>query len=158
MKSSRPEKDKKMEDTIIKDVRNFFRLKKEIKAIKNRIIRDIRNLFEHEEDFYKPVTVDNFWSNNHVECKIDSDRNITSSVEGYLNKIRPYLKDIIDNLKKSDIWKIQLTIAINFISSKDNHEHVMHSKSDNIEIMINDKADEVIEKRFESFPNRYQIE
>ena len=41
MKSSRPEKDKKMEDTIIKDVRNFFRLKKEIKAIKNRIIRDI---------------------------------------------------------------------------------------------------------------------
>ena len=31
--------------------------------------------------------------------------------------------------------KIQLTIAINFISSKDNdEEHVMHSKSDNKEI------------------------
>ena len=30
--------------------------------------------------------------------------------------------------------KIKLTIAINFISSKDNdEEHVMHSKSDNIE-------------------------
>ena len=29
---------------------------------------------------------------------------------------------------------------------KDNHEeHVMHSKNDNIEIMINDKADEVLE-------------
>ena len=34
----------------------------------------------------------------------------------------------------------------------------MHSKSDNIEVMINDKADEVIEKHFQSFPNRYQIE
>ena len=33
----------------------------------------------------------------------------------------------------------------------------MHSKSDNIEIMINDKPDEVIEKRFESLLNTYQI-
>ena len=33
----------------------------------------------------------------------------------------------------------------------------MHSKSDNKEIMINGKADEVIEKLFESRLNRYQI-
>ena len=52
-----------------------------------------------------------------------------------------YLKDI-NNLKKSDTCKIRLTIAINVISSKDNDEEpVMHSKSDNVEIMINDKAD-----------------
>ena len=51
----------------------------------------------------------------------------------YLNKIRAYLKNIINDLKKSDTWKIQLTIAINFMSSKDNDEElVMHSKSDNI--------------------------
>ena len=35
-------------------------------------------------------------------------------------------------------------------------ERVMHSKSDNIEIMINDEADEVIGKLFEPFKNRYQ--
>ena len=59
-----------------------------------------------------------------------------------LNKIRAYLKDMVNNLKKSDTWKIQLTIAINFISSKDNYEErLMHSKSDNI--MIDDEADEV---------------
>ena len=34
----------------------------------------------------------------------------------------------------------------------------MHSKRDNIEIMITDKADEVIEELFESLLNRYQIE
>ena len=63
----------------------------------------------------------------------------------YLNQLRTYLKDIIINLKKSDTWKIQLTIANNFISSIDNdEERVMHSKSDNIEIMISDKPDEVI--------------
>ena len=32
----------------------------------------------------------------------------------------------------------------------------MHSKSDNIEIMINDKADEIIEELFKSLHNRYQ--
>ena len=32
----------------------------------------------------------------------------------------------------------------------------MHSKIDNIEIMINDKADEVIKEPFESLKNRYQ--
>ena len=32
----------------------------------------------------------------------------------------------------------------------------MHSKSDNIEIMINDEADEVIEELFKSLLNRYQ--
>ena len=55
------------------------------------------------------------------------------------------MKNIMNNLKKSDTLKIQLTIAINFISSVDNNEeHVMHSKSHNIEIMINDEANEVI--------------
>ena len=52
----------------------------------------------------------------------------------------------------------QLTIANNFISSIDNNdeEHLMHSKSDNIEIMINDEADEVIKGLFDSLKNRYQ--
>ena len=46
----------------------------------------------------------------------------------------------------------------NFISSIDNDEdHVMHSKSDNIEIMINYQANEVTENLFDSLKNRYQI-
>ena len=41
---------------------------------------------------------------------------------------------------------------------KDNdEERDMHSKSDNIEIMMNDKADEVIEELFKSLLSRYQI-
>ena len=81
---------------------------------------------------------------------------LNMKVEEYLNnKIKQYLKDIINNLKKSVTWKIQLTVANNFIYSIDNHEErVMHSKSDDIEIMINDEADEVIEKHFESLKKR----
>ena len=45
----------------------------------------------------------------------------------------------------------------NFIYSLHRDEdRVMHSKSDNIEIMINDEADEVIEELFDSLKNRYQ--
>ena len=41
--------------------------------------------------------------------------------------------------------------------SKDNDEEsVMHLKRDNIEIMINEKANEVIEELFQSF-SRYHI-
>ena len=56
------------------------------------------------------------------------------------------------------MWKIQLTITINSISSKDDNdeESVMHSKRDIMEIMISDEADEVIKKLFDSLKNRYQ--
>ena len=51
----------------------------------------------------------------------------------------------INNLKKSDTWNIHLTMAINFISSRDiDEEWIVHKKSDNIEIMTYDRADEVI--------------
>ena len=94
---------------------------------------------------------------NYIEYDSSGDRNKILSAEEYLNKIRSYLKDIINNLKKSDTWKIQLTIANNFISSIDNdEERVMHSKSDNIEIMINDEADEVIKELFDSLKDNYQ--
>ena len=49
-----------------------------------------------------------------------------------------------------------LTIPNNFISSIDNNEdHVTDSKSNNLVIMINDEADEVIKKLFDSLKNRY---
>ena len=54
------------------------------------------------------------------------------------------------NLQKSDTWKIQLTIAINFISSKDvDEEHVMNSKSNNIEYMLYDNANDPVNEPFE---------
>ena len=142
-----PEKEnEEIKDRILTDIRNLFRLEKENKVMKDIILRDIRNLFENEEEnYYKPERLRNFWSDNYIEYKKRGDRNKILSVEKYINKIKPYLKDIIDNHKKSGMWKFQLTIAINFTSSTDNDEQrVMHSKSDNIEIMINNEADEVI--------------
>ena len=59
----------------------------------------------------------------------------------------------INNLKKSNTWKILLAIENNFIYSTDND--VLHSKGGYIEIMINDEAD-VMENVFESLKRRYQ--
>ena len=56
---------KRMEDNIIKDVRNFFILKKEMDGL----------------------TVRNFWSKNYIEYESNSDRNKTLSTEEYLNII-----------------------------------------------------------------------
>ena len=64
------------------------------------------NVFEQEEDCYNSVRVGNFWSNNCVEYESDGDKNKTLSIEEYLNKNRPYLNIIINDLKKSDTWKV----------------------------------------------------
>ena len=49
-------------------------------------------------------------------------------------------------------------MAPNFMSSKDTDEEgVMHSKSDNKGIMINDGEDEVIEELLELLLSRHQI-
>ena len=92
----------------------FLEKKKKVKTIKCQTRRDIKNLFEHkgEENCYKQVRVNNFWSTNSFEYKSSSDRNITLSVEEYLNKISPCLNNIMNNLKKSESWKIHLTITL----------------------------------------------
>ena len=146
------------EGKTIKDVRNLFKLKKENKVIKDRILRDIRIYFklEEEENHYKPIRVSNFWSNNDVEYESKGDSNKALPVEEFLSKIELFLKEIINNLKKSYTWKIQLTTAITFISAKDNDEvHIMHLKSDSIVTMIHDRAGEVIKVLFKSLKNRH---
>ena len=90
-------------------------------------------------------------SNSYIEYDNIDDRNKTLSVKEYLNKIRPYLKDIKINLTKFDTGKIELTVTIWFFSKDNNEECIMHSKFDNIEIMISDKANEIIEKLLNHF-------
>ena len=84
--------------------------------------------------------------------------------------IKPYLWDIInDNKTPKNLrvhssnevidyetqfgeWKIQLTMSINFISSKDSDEtRNFHTKSNNIEIMMGNETDEIIEELFDLF-------
>ena len=48
-------------------------------------------------------------------------------------------------------------MAINVISSKDSDETLtIHTKSNNVEIMMGSETDEIIEELFESFLQKYQ--
>ena len=137
------------EGNIIKNIRDIFKPKKENEAIKDHIIRDLRSLFEQEDNYYKPIKVDNFWKDNFIEYESNCDKNKNLSVKEYFNEIKPYVKYIIAKFRKSGTWKFQLAIAINFISSKaTNEEHG---------VMTHDKANVVINNIFESLHSRYQI-
>ena len=85
---------KHSQDDIIKNIRNLFKLKKEDEEIKETIIRNIEKSFEQQEGFC---------SNNYIDH--ESNRNKISSVKGYLDEFKLYLKDIKNNFKKSDKWK-----------------------------------------------------
>ena len=79
------------------------------------------------------------------------------SPEEYLDIIRSYLGDMINDHKIQSEWKIQLTMPINFISSKDSDETcTMHTESDNIKIIIGSETNDIIEELRESLSQNYQ--
>ena len=81
----------------------------------------------------------------------------------------PYLSDMINdhkatmklrnNKNQSGEWKIQLCMHVNFIFSKDTGEtRIIYIWSDNVEIMMSDKTNDIIEELLRSFLNSYQKE
>ena len=67
---------KELSYIAIEDIRNLFRSEKETKAIKDRTLRHIKNLFEYddeeEENFYKLVS--NFWSYSYIKYESNGDK------------------------------------------------------------------------------------
>ena len=139
-------------------------------------IRDVKDLFDLsiDEDCYKPIITNGAFNNSYIQYKSKRNKDKILRPSEYLDTIRPYLSNIINDHKtqgewrihsgntiikhKTQIeWKIQLTMAINFISSKDSDEtRTMHAKSDNVEIMMGSETDKIIEELFKSFLQRYQ--
>ena len=129
----------KIENRLIKDIWNLFDTKEEKeerkrlqklerkkqkyieRLISNRIIRDIRTRFEQEdEDYLKHERINSFQNNNYIEYDCSGDKGL--SLNEYLNKIKTHLKNIIKNLQRPDVWKIELTAAISFTFSKNTRE------------------------------------
>ena len=99
-----------------------------------------------------------FWNNNYIEYESNSEKTVTNilSLDQYFNKIKPYLRDIIIDLQSSDTWKVYLTVAINFMSSKDTEEErVMHSNSDNLKFTSYNDTNEVVNRLLESLCSKY---
>ena len=64
---------------------------------------------------------------------------------------------MIDYYKSKDEWKMQITMRTIFISFIDKNEtQVMHTKSDNVEIMNGTDTSNAINKLINSFMKGYQ--
>ena len=165
---------------------NLLELEEKLSRLKNyydedeyKGIRSVRNLFDlpMDEDYYKPIIINGAFNSNYIqyESMEGEGKNKNVSVKKYLNRIKPYLSDIINNHKTQGTcsihsdnkaiehktqseWKIQLTMKINFVSSLPDSDEtrIMHARSDNIELMMSSETEEVIKELFESLLKRYQ--
>ena len=121
-------------------------------------IKDIKDLFKLsiDKDYYKPILVKSGYNGNYVQCESKGDKILI--LEEYLALIEKYLRELIEEYKLKSEWKVQLTAEINFISLKPGSDEtrIMHTRSDNIEIMIGDDNDDIIEELFKSFLQKYE--
>lgn len=64
---------------------------------------------------------------------------------------------MINDFKTEGEGEIQLAMVINYMSSKNFKEtRTVHSKSNNMEMMIVNETDEIIEKLFDSLLQKHQ--
>ena len=121
-------------------------------------IRNIKDLFKSsiDADYYKPTLVKSGYNNNYIQYESKGDKIL--AVKEYLGLIEPYLANMINDYKSKGEWKIQLTAEIDFTSLKPDSDEtrIMHTKSDNTEIVIGSDTNEVIKELFKSFLQRYQ--
>ena len=88
-------------------------------------IRDIENVFDNidDDDYYKPILVKSSFDENYKCYESRGDKDKKLSIEQYLDMIKPYLSDLINENKAIEIssneWKIQINMHINFVSSND---------------------------------------
>ena len=87
-----------------KDIIKYFKKLKEdlnkIKKFQYNITRDLHYLFnEISEDYYEPIEIKSAFEGNYIEYESRGDNDDNLSLDKYLNIIRPYLRDMIDNHK-----------------------------------------------------------
>ena len=75
----------------------------------------------------------------------------------FFDKIKPYLKDMIEDYKSKGEWKKELVMRVIFVSFiYKNETQVMHTKSDNVKIMNGTDTNDAIIELIKSFTKRYQ--
>ena len=124
--------------------------------------KDIEKLFDEasEENYYKPIFVKSSHKCNYKHYENNWNIEKKLSVKQYLNKITPYLYDLInDHRIARRVWKIQINTHVNFISSNDTGEtRIYYIWSDNVSIMQGKDTYNIIRGIFEPFLYNYQKE
>ena len=59
-----------------------------------------------DKDYYNPIKTKSAFNGNYIEYKSKGDKDGNLSPKEYLDIIRPYLSDMINNHKTRREWKI----------------------------------------------------
>ena len=113
-----------------------------------------------DEDYYKPIITNGAFDNNYIQYESKGNKDKILKISEYLDMIRPYLSDIINNHKTQGKWRIHSGNKIierktqsewKIQIEKDSDEtRTMHTKSNNIEVMMGSETDEIIKDLFKS--------
>ena len=124
-------------------------------------IRDIETSFDEasEEEYYKPIFVKRSHKGNYKYYESNGDKEKKLSVKQYLDKIAPYLYDLInDHRIARRVCKIQINMHVNFISSRNTGEtRIYYIWSDNVSIMQGTDTYDITREIFKSFLHNYQV-
>ena len=85
----------------------------------------MENLFDEvsEEDYNKPILVKSSFKGNYKYYQSRGNKEKRLSVKQYLSKVTSHLCNLInDHRIARRVWKIQISMCVNFISSKDTGE------------------------------------
>ena len=104
---------------------------------------------------YKPILIKTGFENNYLEY--GSEGSDSLSLIEYLDLIKPYLEDLINEMKNKGEWKLQLTAKISFVSSKpaSNETRLIYNRSDAIEFINGSETKEIIEFLYRSLLQNY---
>ena len=114
----------------------------------------LEDLYEHSA-YYMPTAVAQAFDGSYVKHHVSGDN--TSSMGQYFNKIWYYLHNLVNNYKKKGEWKVQLSMHVifsNIISA--NKTDILHTKSDNVEILKGYDTNTIINELKNSLVSRYQ--
>ena len=117
-------------------------------------LKDLEYPFGDLDDYDKPILAKKSFNGNYhmLTCRGDKDGNMDISV--YLDKVRLYLKALINEQKISD-QKIQLDIAINLRHITKNDRNTFYVKSKNIVCLPSDNSEDRLEQLINSLQNYY---
>ena len=62
-----------------------------------------------DEDYYKPIITKDSFNNNYIQYESRGDKGRILTVKKYLDKIKPYLSDMINEHKTQGTWRIHYT-------------------------------------------------
>ena len=95
---------------------------------------------------YKPILIKSCLKGNYKYYESRGDKEKRSSVKQYLNKITLHLYDLInDHRIARRVQKIQISMRVNFSSSKDTGEtRTIYVWSDNVKIMWGSDRNNII--------------